>query len=206
DSVFVVVSGRFEVWVQGLPRAVNEIGVGEPIGETGFFSGMLRTATIVAARDSVVLELDRPSFDNIARQVPAIYQTLLGALARRMADNSGRAASRQHVGVARTVAAIAGARQPDPAAFYRRPATAPGSGGQRLLLDHSHVQRRFPGLSPDDPTVSNWLNAIENEYDLIVYLTDDTLTDWTRKAVRQADQVLIAVFGEAPDGINPTEA
>src|SRR5262249_39814869 len=44
DSVFVVVSGRFEVWVQGQPCAINEIGVGEPIGETGFFSGMLRTA------------------------------------------------------------------------------------------------------------------------------------------------------------------
>src|SRR5262249_33629207 len=88
DSVFVVVSGRFEVWVQGQPCAINEIGVGEPIGETGFFSGMLRTATIIAARDSVVLELDRPSFDCIARQVPAIYQTLLSALARRMAGSS----------------------------------------------------------------------------------------------------------------------
>ena len=63
DSVYVVVSGRFEVWVEGQPSPINEIGVGEPIGETGFFSGATRNATIVAARDSVVLELDRASFD-----------------------------------------------------------------------------------------------------------------------------------------------
>ena len=206
DSVFVVVSGRFEVWVQGQPCAINEIGVGEPIGETGFFSGMLRTATIIAARDSVVLELDRPSFDCIARQVPAIYQTLLSALARRMADNSGRAASRQHVGVARTVAVIAGGCEPIPPAFYERLASAIGRSGHGVMLNHGHVQGLFPGLAPDDPTVANWLNAIENEYDLIVYLADDTLTDWTRKAIRQADQVLILVSGDAPDGINPVEA
>src|SRR5262245_39313306 len=59
DCVYVVVSGRFEVFVEGKTSAINEIGVGEPIGEVGFFSGASRTATIVAARDSVVLELDR---------------------------------------------------------------------------------------------------------------------------------------------------
>ena len=39
DSVYIVVSGRFEVWVEGQRGPINEIGVGEPIGETGFFSG-----------------------------------------------------------------------------------------------------------------------------------------------------------------------
>ena len=51
DSVYIVVSGRFEVWVEGLKAPINEVGVGEPIGETGFFSGAMRNATIVAARD-----------------------------------------------------------------------------------------------------------------------------------------------------------
>ena len=51
--------------------------------------------------------------------------------------------------------------------------------------------------------MSNWLNAIEQEYELISYLGDDTLTDWTRKAIRQADQVLIVVSGAAPEPLNP---
>src|SRR5258707_3942864 len=118
DSVFVVVSGRFEVWVKGQAHAINEIGVGEPIGEIGFFSGAPRTATILAARDSVVLELDRPSFNTVARAVPAIYQTLLSALARRLAENSAGVDHSPRVGVARTAAIIAGGSTPIPPGFF----------------------------------------------------------------------------------------
>ena len=54
--------------------------------------------------------------------------------------------------------------------------------------------------------MSNWLNAIEHEYELIAYLADDTLTDWTRKAIRQSDQVLIVVSGAPTGELNPVEA
>jgi NTE family protein len=206
DSVFIVVSGRFEVWVVGRDRAINEIGVGEPIGEIGFFSGAPRNATIVAARDSVVLELDRPSFNTVALAVPAIYQTLLGALARRLADTSAGIDRSPQIGVARTVAVITGGSEPIPPGFYERLRRVVTRAGKGLVLDHAHLRERFPGQSPDDPTVSHWLNAIENENELIVFLCDSTLTDWTRKAIRQADQVIVAVSGQGPQELNPTEA
>ena len=206
DSVYVVVSGRFEVWVEGKDAAINEIGVGEPIGEVGFFSGVPRTATIVAARDSVVLELDRASFDGVAREVPAIYPTLLRAMGRRLADVNARGASERRGVAARTIAVIAGGSEPIPQLFYDRLDNVVGRRGKGRLLNRDYLQRHFPGQSPDDPTVSNWLNAIEHEYELIAFLADDTLTDWTRKAIRQADQVLIVVSGAAPEGVNPVEA
>jgi len=205
DSVFIVVSGRFEVWVDGQDRAINEIGAGEPIGEIGFFSGVNRTATILAARDSVVLELDRPSFNNVAREVPAIYQTLLSALARRVAGNSARVDSSPQVGVARTVAVIAGGREPIPPGFYERLGRVVARTAKGLVLDHARVQDRFPGQGPDEPAVSSWLNAIENENELVVFLCDATLTDWTRKAIRQADQVIVVVAGAGPTDLNPIE-
>ena len=120
DFVYVVVSGRFEVWIEGQTSAVNEIGVGEPIGEIGFFAGIPRTATIIAVRDSVVIELDRASFDDVVRQVPAIYHTLLRALARRLAVTNARVANEQRVVAARTIAVIAGGSQPIPQIFYDR--------------------------------------------------------------------------------------
>ena len=206
DSVYVVVSGRFEVWVEGQPSPINEIGVGEPIGETGFFSGAPRNATIIAARDSVVLELDRESFDSVAEKVPAIHQTLLRALARRLAEGSTRGAQERRGTAARTITVIAGGNQPIPQAFYDRLDAVVGRRGKGRLLTSDYVQRHFPGRTPDDPSVSNWLNAIEHEYELIAYLVDDTLTEWTRKAIRQADQVLIVVSGTAPDELNPVEA
>jgi NTE family protein len=206
DSVYVVVSGRFEVWIEGQKSAISEIGVGEPIGEIGFFAGTPRTATIIAARDSVVLELDRASFDGVVRQVPAIYQTLLRTLARRLAVSSARVASEPRAAPARTVAVIAGGAQPIPQVFHDRLDNVVGRRGKGRLLTRDYLQRHFPDHPPDDPTVSDWLNAIEHEYELIAYLADDTLTDWTRKAIRQADQVLIVVSGAGPEAPNPVEA
>ena len=204
-SVYVVVSGRFEVWVESQKSAIAELGAGEPIGETGFFSGAPRNATIIAARDSVVLELDRSSFDSVARQVPAIYPTLLRALARRLAETSARSAGERRGAAARTVAVITGGNEPIPPIFYDRLDQVVGRRGKGRLLTRDYLAQHFPGRPPDDPTVSNWLNAIEHEYELITYLADDTLTDWTRKAIRQADQILIVVSGAAPAGLNPVE-
>ena len=98
------------------------------------------------------------------------------------------------------------ANEPIPQVFYDRLDNVVGRRGKGRLLTRDYLQRHFPGQAPDDPTVSNWLNAIEHEYELIAYLADDTLTDWTRKAIRQADQVLIVVSGAAPEGLNPVEA
>jgi len=62
DAVFVVLFGRFSVYVSSRSEPVVEISAGELIGEIGFFSGQSRTATVMAARDSAVAKLDRPRF------------------------------------------------------------------------------------------------------------------------------------------------
>ena len=101
---------------------------------------------------------------------------------------------------------IAGGNQPIPQTFYDRLDNVVGRRGKGRLLTRDYLEHHFPGRPPDDPAVSNWLNAIEHEYELIAYLADDTLTDWTRKAIRQADQVLIVASGTAPESPNPVEA
>ena len=64
---------------------------------------------------------------------------------------------------------------------------------------------RFPKLNLENSSVVNWLNAIESEYDLIVYVADDKPTDWTRKAIRQADQLVLLAYGAAVPGLSPVE-
>ena len=43
---------RFEVSVEGQKSPIAEIGVGEPIGETGFFSGATRNARTASRSES----------------------------------------------------------------------------------------------------------------------------------------------------------
>src|SRR5262245_66190875 len=59
DALYIVVSGRFEVRIAGRIEPVAEIGPGSPIGEIAFLAGGRRTATVTAARDSLVARLDR---------------------------------------------------------------------------------------------------------------------------------------------------
>src|SRR5438552_338819 len=74
SSIFFVLSGRFVAHTggDGKDRLMSEIGIGEPIGEVGFFSNIPRSATVTAMRDSTVCELDRPTFDELARNMPNI--------------------------------------------------------------------------------------------------------------------------------------
>ncbi len=196
DSVYIVVSGRFEVWVEGRTGVIAEIGVGEPIGEIGFFSG-------APARRRSSPRATRSCSSSIApRSTPsrARCRRSTRRCCGRSPAGSPRPAcapcSQQRGVAARTVAVIAGGRR----RRSRRPSTIASTTwsdarGKGRLLTRDYLQRHFPGRTPDDPDVSNWLNAIEHEYELIAYLADDTLTDWTRKAIRQADQVLIVVSG-----------
>ncbi|SPJ25464.1 cyclic nucleotide-binding and patatin-like phospholipase domain-containing protein [Palleronia abyssalis] len=82
QSLFFVLKGRFEVRVGG--QTVAEIAPPEPVGEIAFLTGGTRTADVVAARDSEVLELDRTAFDGLVAREPAIGTALTAWLARRL--------------------------------------------------------------------------------------------------------------------------
>jgi NTE family protein len=205
DAFFLVVSGRFEIRAEGQPVPLAEIGTGEPIGEIAFFSGGLRTATAIAVRDSVVLEIDRASFEEVARCVPGIYNQLLATLAQRLADTTARVISSTRVATARTVAVVPAGHDGVPPEFFHRFRAAFAGLGKCLFLTCADIEARFPNLKLDDATVVNWLNSIESEYDLVLYLTDVKPTDWTRKAIRQADQLLLLAYGPAGGGLNAAE-
>lgn len=205
DAVFLVVSGRFEIRAEGRALPVAEIGAGEPIGEIAFFAGGLRTATAIAVRDSVVLELDRASFEEVARRTPAIYDQLLASLAQRLADTTARVTSSTRVAPARTVTVIPAGYGGIPPEFFHRFRAAFVGCGKCHFLTCVDLEERFPNLKLDDATIVNWLNVLESEYDLVVYLTDEKPTDWTRKAIRQADQLVLLAYGPATGGLNAAE-
>ncbi len=88
NALYIVESGRFEVTVAGREAPIAEIGPGSPIGEIAFLAGGPRTATVTAARDSVVMVLTREQFDRLCARNPAIWPRLTAALARRLADQT----------------------------------------------------------------------------------------------------------------------
>src|SRR5262245_38671389 len=84
DALYVVVTGRFAITVEGRRQAIAELGPGQPVGEIAFLAGGPRTATVTALRDSVVLRLGRVEFEALSARSPGIWRALTMTLAGRL--------------------------------------------------------------------------------------------------------------------------
>ena len=68
----------------GAPRQVGEISQGESVGEMGVITGEPRTATIIASRDSELVEFSKDEFDEFTAKYPQLMQRLVRLLVTRL--------------------------------------------------------------------------------------------------------------------------
>ena len=205
DALYIVMTGRFEVRIAGRDEVVAEIGPGSPIGEIAFLAGGVRTATVTATRDSVVLKLGRTDFDNLCRRHPGIWPLLTATLANRLADQTaGRA--RRETPSPRTIALVPAGPCPMPEAFVALLAAAFQAVARTIVVRSSTlddiVGRRVELASG---AATEALNALESRYEAVLFVADPTLTPWSEKAIRQADLVLRVGAAEPRTGVEIPE-
>ncbi len=89
-SWYILLDGRLDVRVgkpDGQQVTVNQIERGTSFGEAALFGGNIRTATIAAARDCELVEIDQDAFDRLRLAHPdfllAVSSTLVAHLTRR---------------------------------------------------------------------------------------------------------------------------
>ncbi|MFN3622945.1 MAG: patatin-like phospholipase family protein [Hyphomicrobium sp.] len=198
DALYIVLSGRFVVTLEGHREAVTEIGPEQPIGEIAFLTGGVRTATVSAMRDSLVLRLGRDDFDRIAGKCPGIWRTLTTALPQRLAATTAPEAV-----VAdprpRTVAIIRAGSSHIPEPFLDMLTGVFSAAANTLVVDAQRAAELLP-KALDSAEATQALNQLESSYDYLVFVTDADLTNWSQKAIRHADLVLAV----AVDGADPT--
>ncbi len=190
DALYIVVSGRFEVHIAGNDGPIAEIGVGSPVGEMAFLAGGARTATVIAARDSLVLRLGKVEFERLCQRSSGIWRTMTVTLASRLADtNAGRRPPT--VPVPRTIALIPAGPKPLAKRFVELIAEAFRAEGPMRVVnssDLSDIIGRGTDLASDKATER--LNALEGPNETVLFVADKDLTSWSQKAIRQADLVL----------------
>jgi hypothetical protein len=79
SSMYIITSGRVKAFVkdaQGHYRLVKELLEGDFFGEVSVLTGRPRTATVTAAADCELLELDRPTLDAITAKYPRVHAVL----------------------------------------------------------------------------------------------------------------------------------
>lgn len=207
-TLYIVDFGLFEVRNAANGQALAEIGKDQLIGEMGFFSGEPRNASVVALRDSAVLEIDRSAFDALSARVPEVQRAIARALARRLArlaEILRKGAASRQARPSRVVAVVGAGSGGLPDSFVRTLRRTTVACERACFIDPSDAEGRFGRGPIDRHVVANWLADIERNHDLVVCVADESLTDWTRIALHSADQALLVVSGP-PSELNGVEA
>ena len=208
DSLFIVNFGLFEVLNAANGYVVAEIGAGQLIGEMGFFADEQRTATVVAARDSEVLEINRVEFNALTLRVPEILTAFTRALALRLAELATIARDREtgrRQGHLRVATLIAAGSSVIPDAVIESLRKTVSRRAHCCFLTAEDAEAYFGRQKIDRYATANWLADLERSCDLVICVADRTLTDWTQIALRSADQVVLIAQGP-PTGLNPVES
>jgi NTE family protein len=205
DALYLVISGRFAVTIEGREGVLAEMGQGQPIGEIAFLAGGTRTATVHAIRDSLVLRLARSEFDRLTAKLPSIWSSLTVTLARRLSKASAVQAPRSDP-QPRTITLIRAGGGPLPPDFLQLFASVFPRALRTRIIVSKDVHDLLPrGTSFESPLATRALNALEGELDFVVFLADAELTAWSHKAIRQADLVLAVGAFDSDPSVNALE-
>jgi predicted acylesterase/phospholipase RssA/CRP-like cAMP-binding protein len=197
DSMLIVLSGRLRVSrtnPDGSLLLYNEISVGEGVGETGMILQQPRTADVTAVRDSTLAVLHTANFEALVKLQPLAVNRVFSQAIYNHLRHGAQVAQRHY---AQTFVVIP------------LHADAPGAEVARSLTEAFARSGRARHLGPaqyaeslEDPGRDD---ALEEQFDHLVYEAEARPSEWTRRAFRQADQVIYVARAGAAMAVTDLE-
>lgn len=195
-ALYVLDVGRLAVEVDGDaggPRQIAQVGSGGVVGEIGALTGLPRSATVRALRDSTVIRLPKERFFALVERDPSVSLAMLRATAHRLQTTVSPANPHP-------IAASA-------LAFVPHPASPDGSGIASLVQciadDMRQLGERVATMGPSDAVTSvDVLHRLEGGNDRLLLWSDTGGTAWAQRCVRHADRV-IQVLTQNPGRMRP---
>jgi len=86
NTFYLVAEGSVAVMAGKPAREVTRLQVGQYFGEMSLLTGEPRSATVVAAEDSLLIEVDRPTFAKLFSSDPGLARKLSDLLAQRRSE------------------------------------------------------------------------------------------------------------------------
>jgi NTE family protein len=190
DAMYLVETGRFRVTRGGVDLA--EIGAGSVIGEIAFFTDGVRTADVIAARDSVVLRIDRDAYAALCAEVPDLARSITAELAERLARTSARVGPEPGRPSARTFCIVPAGQAPLPGDFVPALEAAIAAHHEVAVVTEARLHEALgPAADPTGPEAVAWLNEQERRAEIVLFVASPEAEPWSLAALRQADQAVI---------------
>ena len=164
---------------------------GQTVGEMSLISGLPRSGTVMAFRDTEVLRLNTASFLKIAELHPRLLVDINKILVRRLQRMTSL---RTPVDNSRTFALIPTSKELPCSDFAHGLRDALAKLGFRTcVLDSASA-----GQSTE------WFNNVERDHDIALYEATTDIDGWTRLCKRQADRILVVIDPDAqPNSLPP---
>jgi NTE family protein len=210
DAVYFVVSGRLRAHAlrAGERVEIDEIIRGETVGEASVLMKERHSTTIMAVRDSVLARMPASGFEELWRRHPEFS----ARMARLTIGQVRRAGTPSRRKKAATICIVPISGGFDIVALVTSLVSEIRRWGEVTLQARETVESQFgAGAADARPAeeryhrLSAWLDAVEQSHDFTVLVADDGETEWTRRCVRHADEVLFVTRVDAKMRIHPIE-
>lgn len=203
NSMFFVINGGLRVSrrdASGNLLLYNEVRPGESFGETGLILKQPRAANVTALRDSTLAVLDRVDFDALLILHPGPLNRVFVQAIYNFLRHTAQPLIRRSESVA-VVPLGNGSGAAEVARGLEAAFSKLGSSkclsiaeGAPYAIDHAV---RFDELERN--------SALEDQFEYLVYECEPSPSDWTRRALRQSDQVVFVVESDASREVEALE-
>jgi predicted acylesterase/phospholipase RssA/CRP-like cAMP-binding protein len=212
DALYLLVQGRLQVLVNSQGKEgesesvfIGEVAPGDSVGEVSLLTGEPRSASIQAIRDSLLVKIDRGSFEKLALQHPALVMKLAGNVASVLhRSTSGKQKASRRLA---TISFMPLDNSNRVMELCRRLETQLGSHGSILSLTAENLGEQGAPVSQlsdgqDIPqSLQSWLNDQEGKHDFLLFQCPPANSKWTRLARRHSD--LVVYVGDAKANSEP---
>ena len=214
DGLFIVVSGRLRKLGKsgaGAERIVDEIVQGDIAGEAGILADEVQTLSVVAVRDSIVVKALRDNFRELAARYPKLSEWMVRQLSTRLRGVIQESPSEPQRTNIVLVPANDGAAIEE---FSRRLCESLSEHATCLLVSSTSTDGLLgtAGIaqtvenSPEDRRLRAWLDSWEAHVRYVIYVADSGLANWTRRCIRQSDEVIALGDATAEPRLTAVEA
>jgi CRP-like cAMP-binding protein len=129
-SMFLLLDGELSVNLRGDAHGVSLLSPGDVIGEQSCLDPAPRSATLIATRDTLAMELTRPGLERIALALPRVASCLVGLIVRAL--------SRRLRAIDERIESELGG---DRTGLASRPASSPPASAPRPLSESARAPR-----------------------------------------------------------------
>uniref|UniRef100_A0A671VUX1 lysophospholipase n=1 Tax=Sparus aurata TaxID=8175 RepID=A0A671VUX1_SPAAU len=227
DCTYIVLNGRLRSVIRkanGKKELVGEYGRGDLIGVVEALTKQPRATTVHAVRDTELVKLPEGTLNNIKRRYPQVVTRLIHLLGQKILGNlqQGRgpfsalslpsmATSADVTNPASNLSTVAVLPVCDEVpinAFNLELSHALSAIGPTLLLTSDIIRERLGASALDsihEYRLSGWLAQQEDINRIVLYQTDNSMTPWTQRCIRQADCILIVGLGDQEPALGELE-